>query len=91
VQFEWDPVKAQRNVIRHGIPFEEAVSVFGDPFATTIRDPDHSISEERFLTTGLSNGRRLIIVSHTDREGRIRIISARSVTAGERKQYESGE
>lgn len=91
VQFEWDAVKAQGNVVRHGVSFEDALSVFGDPLATTIRDPDHSLDEERFLTTGVSKGQRLIIVSHTEREGRLRIISAPAVTAAERRQYESGE
>jgi uncharacterized DUF497 family protein len=64
---------------------------FGDPLAVTIEDPDHSQEERRSLTTSLSPRQRLIIVAHTDREGRIRIFSARDVTPAERKQYESGE
>jgi uncharacterized DUF497 family protein len=90
VQFEWDPAKAQRNAAKHGVSFEEALSVFGDPLATTIQDPGHSLDEERFLTTGYSKERRVVIVSHTDREGHVRIIHGWPVTAAERK-YESGE
>jgi len=91
VRFEWDPGKAQRNLARHGVSFDEAATVFGDSLAVTIHDPDHSQEEERFLTTGLSNRHRLIIVAHTEREDRVRIITARDVTPRERSQYESGE
>ena len=89
MQFEWDPNKAAENLTNHGISFDEASSVFGDPLATTIDDPDHSIEEFRFLTLGHTKNQRLIVVSHTEREGRIRIISAREPTPRERKQYES--
>ena len=91
MQFEWDPEKARKNLTKHEVSFEEAASVFGDPLAVTIHDPDHSREEERFLTTGLSEHQRFIIVAHTDRRGRVRIVSAREVTATERSQYESGE
>jgi len=91
VQFEWDPEKAHNNVAKHGVSFEEATTVFGDPLAVTIDDPDHSHGEQRFLTTGLARRQRLIIAAHTDREGRVRIITAREATARERSQYESGE
>jgi uncharacterized DUF497 family protein len=91
VQFEWDPDKAQKNFAKHGVSFDEAATVFGDPLAVTIDDPDQSHDEQRFLTTGLSKSRRSIIVAHTDREERVRIISAREVTARERNQYESGK
>ena len=91
MQFEWHPEKARKNLTKHGIPFDEASTVFGDPLAVTIDDPDHSQEERRLLTTGLSSRQRLIIVAHTDREGRIRIFSARDVTPAERNQYESGE
>ena len=91
MKFEWNPEKARSNYAKHEVPFDEAVTVFGDPLAVTIDDPDHSWEEQRFLTTGLTNDRRLIIVSHTDREGCVRIISARAVTPAERKQYEFGE
>jgi hypothetical protein len=91
VQFEWHTEKAQENLIKHGISFDDAATVFGDPLAVTIDDPDHSQEEQRLLTTGLSQRQRLIIVAHTDRDGRVRIISVRDVTPAERKQYESGE
>jgi uncharacterized DUF497 family protein len=89
MQFEWDPNKAAENLKNHGISFDEASSVFGDPLATTIDDPDHSIDEFRFLTMGHTKNQRLIVVAHTEREGGVRIISAREPTPRERKQYES--
>jgi uncharacterized protein len=91
VQFEWDSEKARANVVKHGVSFHEALTVFGDPLAVTISDPDHSYDEQRYLTTGFSARSRAIIVAHTERHGRVRIISAREVTARERKHYESGE
>ena len=68
MQFEWDPEKAESNVTKHGVSFEEAVAVFGDPLATTVRDTLHSGDEERFLTTGLSSEKRVLIVWHTERD-----------------------
>ena len=91
MQFEWNPEKAASNLAAHGVAFKEASSVFGDPLATTIIDPDHSVGERRFLTTGLSSQQRLLIVWHTDREEVIRIIGAREATPRERRIYESGE
>lgn len=91
VQFEWDPEKAQSNLAKHGVSFEEASSVFGDPLATTVRDTLHSGDEERFLTTGFSSQQRVLIVWHAERDNGIRIIGAREVTARELKTYESGE
>ena len=88
MEFEWDPEKDQQNQGKHGISFDEASTVFGDPFALTINDPDHSAQENRFLTTGYSSRQRLIIVAHTDRDERVRLISARDVTATERHVYE---
>lgn len=88
MQFEWDPKKDQQNHAKHGVTFDEAEGVFGDPFAWTIDDPDHSTEENRFLTTGFTKRQRLIIVAHTDREERVRIINAREVTAAERRVYE---
>jgi uncharacterized protein len=88
MQFEWDPEKDQQNQLKHGVSFEEGSTVFGDPFALTIDDPDHSAEEDRFLTTGYSTRQRLIIVAHADREERVRVISAREVTATERQVYE---
>jgi uncharacterized protein len=91
VEFEWHPEKARYNLTKHGVSFEEAATVFGDPLAITIHDPDHSDDEERFLTTGSSKRQRLIIVAHIERKGRVRIITAREVVAQERSQYELGE
>ena len=87
--FEWDPKKAAANLEKHGVSFDEASTVFGDPLAITIPAPDHSAEEQRFLTPGRSSGHRLIIISHTDREDRYRIISAREAARHERRQYES--
>ncbi len=87
MQFEWDPAKDQQNQSKHGVSFDEASTVFGDPLAITIDDPDHSSDENRMLTTGHSDRQRLIIVAHADRDARIRIISAREVTAAERRDY----
>lgn len=88
MNFEWNPRKAEINLRKHGISFTEAGTVFGDNFAMTVPDPDHSDDEERYITIGWSNRHRLLIVSHTDREDRIRIISARELTQSERKAYE---
>lgn len=76
MEFEWDTEKDQGNQAKHDISFDEASSVFGDPFAVTIEDPDHSWEERRFLTTGYSTRQRLLIVGHNDRDDRIRIINA---------------
>ncbi len=91
MQFEWDPEKAESNVTKHGVSFEEAVSVFGDPLATTVRDTIHSEDEERFLIAGVSSEKRVLIVWHTEGDNGIRIIGAREVTTQERRVYESGE
>jgi len=88
VKFQWDPRKATKNLARHGISFREASTIFGDPLASTIPDPDHSVHEARFLTIGRSNAGRLVVVSHTDREDEVRIISARPGTRVEKKKYE---
>ena len=90
MEFEWDPDKAAVNETKHGVTFLEAATVFGDPLAITFIDPDHSVDEQRYLTFGLSRLDRLLIVSHTDREGRNRIISARVMTRQEVKIYEEG-
>ena len=90
MNFEWDPRKAAENLRRHGVAFDEAATVFGDPFAVTFPDPDHSGTEERLITFGLSLQNRLLVVSHTSRRPRIRIISARLMARRERKIYEEG-
>jgi uncharacterized protein len=73
MSFQWDPSKAVTNAEKHGVSFEEAVTVFGDILATTIDDPDHSIGEFRLLTTGISRSQRLLVVSHTERDGQVRL------------------
>ena len=90
LEFEWDADKAALNVAKHGVSFEEAATVFGDPLSLTVYDPDHSQDEDRFITMGTSTDGRLMLVSHTDRDNRIRIISARVATKRERKAYENG-
>jgi uncharacterized protein len=90
MQFEWDPRKARGNLKTHRVDFREARTVFGDPLAYTIDDPDHSIYEYRSLTFGESVLGRLLLVSTTERRGRIRIISAREATSHERKIYAEG-
>ena len=90
MRFEWDSDKAVANLKKHGVSFEEAVSVFFDVLSATGRDPDHSLTERRFMIFGLSFAGRLLAVSHTDRGQRIRIISARIATRAERKLYEKG-
>ncbi|MGH7138011.1 MAG: BrnT family toxin [Pirellulales bacterium] len=90
MQFEWDEDKARSNFQKHGVTFGEAETVFDNPLADTFFDPDHSDDEDRYLTIGESARGRLIIVSHTDRGDRVRIISARLATRAERKKYEDG-
>ena len=90
MNFEWDPRKAAENLRKHGVGFDETATVFGDPLALTFPDPDHSESEDRLITFGLSLQNRLLIVSHTSRHSRIRIISARLMSRRERKIYEEG-
>ena len=88
---EWDPVKARTNLKKHGVSFEEASTVFDDPLFITFLDVEHSLDEERYITLGLSQRNRLLLVAHTDREGAIRIISARKATKNERRFYEEAE
>ena len=87
-QFEWDEEKAETNLRKHGVSFEEAPTVFADPLAMTIPDPDHSTDEDRFITIGDSNKKRLLVVVYTERRKKIRLISARKATHAERKKYE---
>lgn len=89
ITFEWDPVKAQSNVKKHGITFEEAKTVFDDDFARLLHDPDHSEEEERFILLGMSYTLKILTVVHCyrDHDGVIRIISARESTKNEARQY----
>jgi len=88
MRFEWDEHKADKNVKKHNVSFDEAKTVFDDPLYVDFYDPDHSEAEERYLTIGLSNKKRLLIVSYVERSNSIRIISARTVTRTEREIYE---
>ncbi|MBI4688272.1 MAG: BrnT family toxin [Nitrospirae bacterium] len=89
MQFEWDRGKAKKNIRKHRVSFDEAVTVFYDPLSATFDDPDHSMGEQRLITVGYSSRSRLLVVSHTERGKTIRIISARAATAHERKKHES--
>ena len=87
LRFEWDAEKSRKNRAKHGISFEEAVAVFGDSSSITVDDFDHSSSEDRFITIGSTLRQLVVVVSHTDRFGVIRIISARRANRDEREQY----
>jgi uncharacterized DUF497 family protein len=86
--FEWDPAKAVANLRKHGVSFEEATTVFGDPLSLLRADPDHSVSEERFLVLGRASTERLIIVAFAERGPHTRLISARLASRSERHDYE---
>ena len=86
-QFEWDAGKASAN-LKHAVPFDEAFTVFADPLARILDDPDHSIDERRELIIGHSTQRRVLVVGFTERGTKTRIISARSATPRERQKYE---
>jgi uncharacterized DUF497 family protein len=88
--FEWDEDKARANLRKHGIGFDEAITVFLDPFSATIADPDHSTGEQRYVDIGSSERDRVLVVVYTERGARIRIISCRKATPAERKAYEEG-
>ena len=85
--FDWDPKKAATNRRKHGVSFEEAKTVFFDEEAMVYDDPDHSLTEERFLILGLSRRPRALIVVHCHREEGIRLISARPATRNEERTY----
>ena len=91
MHFEWDRTKAERNVKRHRVSFDEAVTVFYDPLAATFEDPDHSVGEHRLITVGNSSLGRLLVVVHVVRGDYIRIISAREANRYERRRYEEGQ
>ena len=89
IDFEWDPTKARTSLRKHRVSFHEAATVLRDPLGITIYNPDHSEEEDRYIIIGTSDGQRLLMVSHTDRGDRVRIISARELTRAEREAYES--
>lgn len=88
MRFAWDEKKAAGNLVKHGISFEEAVTVFGDPLSDTLPDPDHSLTEHRFIIIGSAESGKILVVAHTDDGKFARIISAREATRGERRSYE---
>lgn len=88
LRFEWDPEKAEANIVKHDVSFEEALTVFADRLARIFPDEDHSVDEFREIIIGHSAGQRLVLVSFIETEERIRIISARKATRRERKDYE---
>ena len=89
IEFEWDPSKAEENLRRHRVDFRDAATIFRDLLGITVFDPCHSKEEDRYITIGKSLAGRLLIVAHTDRGDRIRIISSRELTSSERKAYEN--
>jgi len=89
MKFEWDRDKEKQNIRKHKISFDEAVTVFYDPLSATFHDPDHSMTEDRFITVGHSPQGRLLVVSHTERGNAIRIISERPAMISERKRHEN--
>ena len=91
MDFEWNRQKAEINIQKHGVAFDEASTVFGDTLSITFPDSDHSIQEERYLIVGLSNKNRILVISHVYRSETIRIISARQSTKREQKFYECGK
>jgi len=86
----WDEAKHRSNRAEHELSFPEAATVFTDPLATVIDDPDHSFDERRFLIVGETSGGNLCVVSYTERGDKIRVISARRATPKERRDYEEG-
>jgi uncharacterized DUF497 family protein len=88
IPFEWDEEKAELNLKKHKVGFEEVKSVFGDPFSITVDDPDHSREEQRFIDIGKSASGKLLVVVYTERGNKIRIISCRKAIPAERRKYE---
>ncbi len=88
LNFEWDEDKAKTNIKKHGVSFNEAITVFLDPFSITIPDPNHSADEQRYISIGSSGQGRVLVVVYNERSLRTRIISCRKATPTERKQYE---
>lgn len=90
LNFEWDEEKAKANLKKHRVSFDEATTVFIDPFSITIPDHDHSVDEQRYIDLGSSDKGRVLVVVYTERGPNIRIISCRKATSSERKLYEEG-
>ncbi|MEO8007975.1 MAG: BrnT family toxin [Betaproteobacteria bacterium] len=88
MEFEWDSSKAHENESKHRVSFFEACEVFDDDHSSAVRDPDHSLEENRYLIFGMSKGAKCLVVSYTERGDRIRLISVRQMTPRERRAYE---
>lgn len=88
LKFEWDARKTRANLVKHGVSFEEAATVFGDSRSLTIPDPAHSVTEARSITLGRTDAGRMLVVVHTERGDQLRLISARPASRAERKTYE---
>ena len=88
LEFEWDREKERRNIEKHGVSFHEATGVFADPLSWTVPDPAHSVGERRFITIGMSRESIILVVAHTDRGNKTRLISARKATRLEKRYYE---
>jgi len=88
LRFEYDPSKAALNLRKHGVSFDEAATVLADPLRSLLRDDEHSLDEQRFLTIGCSTRGRILFVVYTESDSSVRLIGARVATATERKQYE---
>jgi len=88
LSFEWDEEKAKANLKKHRVGFDEATTVFTDPYSMTIHDPDHSADEQRYIDIGASGKGRVLVVVYTERGSHIRIVSCRKATPSERQLYE---
>ena len=88
--FEWDEVKARENLKKHKVPYDEGKTIFNDPFLLTYPDIDSSETEERYINIGLSVKNRVLVLIHTERQSKIRIISYRKATTRERRHCEEG-
>ncbi len=88
MEYEWDPEKAESNLVKHGVRFSDAVAVFSDEYALTVDDPDSD--ETRYVTIGLDSLLRIVVVIYTWRDHTIRLISARKASRNERKKYQKG-
>lgn len=88
MEFEWDTNKARKNLAKHGVSFQEASEIFSDALSSSVCDPDHSDEEARYLIFGKNLNGKCLVVSYAERNGKIRIISARLMTPGERRSYE---
>lgn len=91
IKIKWSARKNRINAAKHKVDFSEAASVFDDPAHASASDPDHSVTENRYITIGMSVKQRLIIMAHTYEDDKIRIITPRRPTRSEREIYEEGE